>query len=129
MPGSHVLALMLRLAKGLRVGGPRWAGDSLATAVDECIAAACQEFDITLQRSLLRAAAYGRTFLRSFPPDQLADACKTLRVLNAVRAADVGLPLSMAQYLELTPSTLVVRAWSALCVECPVRAVASVVVI
>jgi len=85
------------------------AGDSLATAVEECIAAASQEFDITLQRSLLRAAAYGRTFLPSFPPDQLADACKTLRVLNAVRAADVGLPLSMAQYLELTPPTLVVR--------------------
>jgi hypothetical protein len=82
-PWSPQLATHRSPWRGLRVCV---AGDSLAQAVEECITAASQEFDITLQRSFLRAAAYGRTFLPSFPPDLLADACRTLRVLNAVRA-------------------------------------------
>jgi len=87
----------------------RLIGSNLSVAVEECIEAAGHEFDIALQRSLLRAAAYGRTFLGSFPPNMLAEMCKTLRVLNAVRAADNGIPLSMAQYEALTARTLVVR--------------------
>eukprot|EP00976_Prorocentrum_cordatum_P082808 1184978-Prorocentrum_minimum.AAC.1 len=53
------------------------AGDKMGEAVEECIEAAGHEFDISLQRSLLRAASYGRTFLQ------------TLRVLNAARAVEV----------------------------------------
>jgi hypothetical protein len=38
--------------------------DSLADAVEDCIDAAGQEYDIAQQRTLLRAAAYGRAFCR-----------------------------------------------------------------
>lgn len=38
--------------------------DSLAAAVEDCIDAAGHEYDISQQRTLLRAAAYGRAFCR-----------------------------------------------------------------
>jgi len=90
----------------------RLIGDKLGEAVEECIEAAGHEFDISLQRSLLRAASYGRTFLQGYPPNQVADMCKTLRVLNAVRAVEVGIPLSYAEYEEFTPRALVARLLS-----------------
>ncbi|CAK9168384.1 unnamed protein product [Ilex paraguariensis] len=35
--------------------------------------------------------------------------CKTLRVLNAVRNQEIGIPLSIQQYKLLTPSVLIGR--------------------
>jgi hypothetical protein len=37
--------------------------DALKDAVEKCIEAACREFDSDLQKKLLKAAVYGRTFL------------------------------------------------------------------
>jgi hypothetical protein len=45
----------------------RLISDKLPDAVRDCIDAAGHEFDISLQRTLLRAAAYGRAFCRLSP--------------------------------------------------------------
>jgi hypothetical protein len=41
--------------------------------------------------------------------DDFVDMCETLRVLNAVRFYEIGLPLSYDQFLRLTPEKLVQR--------------------
>ncbi|CAL5391156.1 unnamed protein product [Camellia sinensis] len=114
---------------------------SLPEAVEACIDAAGHEFDVSRQRTLLRAASYGQAFSRTSPStiglsetcqcdtcvdhlldmskdftiyghfqrDRFQEMCKTLRVLNAVRNYDIGIPLSIQQYKLLTPSVLVGR--------------------
>lgn len=82
----------------------------LSDAVDTCIEAASHElFNLQMQKTLLRAAAYGKTFCEYFNHDQFVDTCKTLRILNAVRQFDVGIPLTITQYKRLTPRVLVDR--------------------
>lgn len=82
---------------------------SLPEAVEACIDAAGHEFDVLRQRTLLRAASYGQAFCSNFQRDHIQEMCKTLRVLNAVRHPDVGMPLSIQQYKLLTPSVLIGR--------------------
>ncbi|XP_057461359.1 protein VACUOLELESS1 [Actinidia eriantha] len=82
---------------------------SLPEAVEACIDAAGHEFDVSRQRTLLRAASYGQAFCSHFQRDRFQEMCKTLRVLNAVRNHDIGIPLSIQQYKLLTPSILVGR--------------------
>ncbi|XAR49507.1 hypothetical protein NMG60_11032733 [Bertholletia excelsa] len=82
---------------------------SLPEAVETCIDAAGHEFDVSRQRTLLRAASYGQAFCSHFQRDRFQEMCKTLRVLNAVRNHDIGIPLSIQQYKLLTPSVLVGR--------------------
>ncbi|KAH6780752.1 vacuoleless1 [Perilla frutescens var. hirtella] len=82
---------------------------SLPEAVEACVDAAGYEFDISQQRTLLRAASYGQTFSSHFRRDSIQEMCKMLRVLNAVRHADIGIPLSLQQYKLLTPSVLINR--------------------
>ncbi|KAI8526642.1 hypothetical protein RHMOL_Rhmol12G0011700 [Rhododendron molle] len=95
---------------------------SLPEAVEACIDAAGHEFDVSRQRTLLRAASYGQAFSRMqenykgtvgfgshFQRDRFQEMSKTLRVLNAVRNHDIGIPLSIQQYKLLTPSVLVGR--------------------
>ncbi|KAK4758882.1 hypothetical protein SAY87_020183 [Trapa incisa] len=82
---------------------------SLPEAVETCIDAAAHEFDVSRQRTLLRAASYGQAFCSHFKRDRIQEMCKTLRVLNAVRSPEVGIPLSIKQYKLLTSSVLVAR--------------------
>ncbi|KAI5662106.1 hypothetical protein M9H77_21429 [Catharanthus roseus] len=82
---------------------------SLPDAVEACIDAAGYEFDISQQRALLRSASYGQAFCSHFQRDRIKDMCRTLRVLNAVRHPDIGIPLSIQQYKSLTPSVLIGR--------------------
>ncbi|KAG5520418.1 hypothetical protein RHGRI_033113 [Rhododendron griersonianum] len=82
---------------------------SLPEAVEACIDAAGHEFDVSRQRTLLRAASYGQAFSSHFQRDRFQEMSKTLRVLNAVRNHDIGIPLSIQQYKLLTPSVLVGR--------------------
>ncbi|XP_020529347.1 protein VACUOLELESS1 isoform X2 [Amborella trichopoda] len=74
---------------------------SLPAAVEACIDAAGHEYDISRQRTLLRAACYGRAFCSQFQRDRFQEMCKTLRVLNAVRNHEIGVPLSIEQYKEV----------------------------
>jgi hypothetical protein len=40
----------------------------------------------------------GHLFGRKFDRDQFQDMCRTLRVLNAVRQFEIGIPLSIQQF-------------------------------
>ncbi|KAL9245057.1 hypothetical protein vseg_018753 [Gypsophila vaccaria] len=82
---------------------------SLPEAIEACIDAAGYEFDAARQRTLLRAASYGQAFCCDVPRDRFQEMCKTLRVLNAVRNPEIGIPLSIQQYKELTASILIGR--------------------
>ncbi|KAG6783962.1 hypothetical protein POTOM_009644 [Populus tomentosa] len=82
---------------------------SLPEAVEACIDAAGHEFDVSRQRTLLRAASYGQAFCSNFKRDHIQEMCKTLRVLNAVRDPEIGIPLSIEQYKLLSAPVLVGR--------------------
>ena len=78
-------------------------------AVDVCIKAAGHEYRISLQKQLLKAASFGKSVLDLYNSDDFVDMCELLRVLNAVRFYEVGLPLSYDQFIRLTPERLVKR--------------------
>ncbi|KAH1197654.1 hypothetical protein AAZX31_18G104300 [Glycine max] len=85
---------------------------SLPEAVEACVDAAGHEFDLSRQQTLLRAASYGQAFFdfgSNFQRDRIQEMCKILRVLNAVRSPEIGVPLSIQQYKLLTPSVLIGR--------------------
>ncbi|XP_058788264.1 protein VACUOLELESS1-like [Vicia villosa] len=82
---------------------------SLPEAVEACVDAAGHEFDVSRQKTLLRAASYGQAFCSNFHRDRIQEMCKILRVLNAVRSLEIGIPLSIQQYKLLTPSVLIGR--------------------
>lgn len=69
----------------------------LVEAVDSCIEAAGFEFQHQYQRSLLKAASFGKCFLENYNANNFVDMSQTIRVLNAVRFYDVGIPLTYAQ--------------------------------
>lgn len=81
----------------------------LVEAVDTCVNAAGQEYSIHWQKQLLRAASFGKSVLDIYNSDDFVDMCETLRVLNAVRFFEIGLPLSYEQYQRLSPSGLIAR--------------------
>ncbi|XP_042479064.1 protein VACUOLELESS1 [Macadamia integrifolia] len=82
---------------------------SLPEAVEACIDAAGHEFDVSRQRTLLRAASYGQAFCSNNQRDRFQEMCKTLRMLNAVRNYEIGIPLSIQQYKLLTAAVLIGR--------------------
>ncbi|RDW94744.1 vacuolar protein-like protein sorting vps16 [Coleophoma crateriformis] len=82
---------------------------NLVEAVDTCVKAAGHEFSIHWQKQLLKAASFGKSVLDIYNSDDFVDMCETLRVLNAVRFYEIGLPISYDQYLRLTPEKLVRR--------------------
>ncbi|KAK8154377.1 vacuolar protein-like protein sorting vps16 [Phyllosticta citrichinensis] len=82
---------------------------SLAEAVDTCIKAAGHEYSIHWQKQLLKAASFGKSVLDLYNSDDFVEMCEILRVLNAVRFFEIGLPLSYDQYMRLTPEKLIER--------------------
>ncbi|KAJ7276065.1 Vps16, C-terminal region-domain-containing protein [Mycena haematopus] len=81
----------------------------LAAAVDECIEAAGQEWEPYWQRRLLNAAKFGRGFLDLHNPTDFINMGQTLKVLNAVRFYEIGIPLTYLQYIYTSPSHLITR--------------------
>ncbi|KAF9437396.1 hypothetical protein BGZ76_000869 [Entomortierella beljakovae] len=81
----------------------------LSDAVEACIVAAGHEISHQYQRSLLKAASFGKCFLEIHNADSFVGMCKTLRVLNAVRHYEIGIPLTYVQYQRLTPEALIDR--------------------
>ena len=59
----------------------------------------------------LQAGCYGRAFCpaASYPRKRILQVCKSLRILNALRGPNVGVPLTLAQLEALTPAVLVSR--------------------
>lgn len=82
---------------------------NLTEAVDTCVNAAGREYDTRWQKKLLRAASFGKSVLDIYNSDEFVDMCETLRVLNAVRDHEIGMPLSYEQYYRLTPERLIQR--------------------
>ncbi|KAF2835369.1 vacuolar protein sorting-associated protein 16 [Patellaria atrata CBS 101060] len=82
---------------------------TLDEAVDACVKAAGHEFNIAVQKQLLKAASFGKSVLDLYNSDDFVDMTETLRVLNAVRFNEIGLPLSYEQYIRLTPERLIER--------------------
>eukprot|EP01062_Namystynia_karyoxenos_P037929 TRINITY_DN27593_c0_g1_i1.p1 TRINITY_DN27593_c0_g1~~TRINITY_DN27593_c0_g1_i1.p1 ORF type:complete len:895 (+),score=295.65 TRINITY_DN27593_c0_g1_i1:83-2686(+) len=79
-------------------------------AVDGCIHAAEREFDREVQQRLLKAAAHGKCFCKqNHPKEKFSEQCKHVRILNAVREPDVGIPLTVEQFTVLSPESLVDR--------------------
>lgn len=81
----------------------------LGEAVDTCIRAAGQEYDIPRQKELLKAASFGKSIVDLYNSDDFVDMCDTLRVLNAVRFYQIGMPISYDQYVQITPEKLISR--------------------
>ncbi|KAI1457169.1 vacuolar protein sorting-associated protein 16 [Annulohypoxylon moriforme] len=82
---------------------------NLVEAVDTCVAAAGHEFNVHWQKQLLKAASFGKSVLDIYNSDDFVDMCETLRVINAVRYYEIGLPLSYEQFQRLTPEGLIQR--------------------
>lgn len=82
---------------------------NLVEAVDTCVAAAGHEFSSHWQKQLLKAASFGKSVLDIYNSDDFVDMCETLRVLNAVRFYEIGIPLSYSQFQRLTPEGLIQR--------------------
>lgn len=83
--------------------------DKIDIAVNECIEATGYEFDTDTQKSLIRAAHFGKGFIKGHSPDSYIHMCSIVRVLNAVRKDDIGIPLTMNQFLHLTPTVFLDR--------------------
>lgn len=82
---------------------------SLHEAVEACADAAGHEFDISRQQTLLRASSYGQAFCSNFNRERIQEMCRLLRVLNAVRNPEIGIPLSIQQFKLLTAPVLIAR--------------------
>ncbi|XP_076871793.1 vacuolar protein sorting-associated protein 16 homolog isoform X2 [Brachyhypopomus gauderio] len=81
----------------------------LGEAVRQCVEAAGHEHEAETQKTLQRAASFGKCFLSNFPPDPFVCMCRDLRVLNAVRDYTVGIPLTHTQFRQMTIQVLIDR--------------------
>jgi hypothetical protein len=83
--------------------------NSLEDAISNCIQAAPHEFETRYQIELLRAALFGRYFDEYANANPYVKMCQTVRVLNAIRHPQIGLPLTYVQYESLTPAIIINR--------------------
>jgi len=81
----------------------------LEQAVNSCIQAAGYEFNGGDQSKLLKAASFGKCFLDNYNPNYFVNMCRSLRVLNAVRHFEIGIPLTIQQYRYIGPDELIER--------------------
>lgn len=78
-------------------------------AISNCINAAPHEFETQYQIELLRAALFGRYFDDYANAAPYVKMCQTIRVLNAIRHSQIGLPLTYVEYEALTPPVIINR--------------------
>ncbi|RWS24568.1 hypothetical protein B4U80_05998, partial [Leptotrombidium deliense] len=77
------------------------------SAVVQCIKTAGHEYSISTQKMLLRAASFGKFFVPEMDPKTFVTMCQTLRVLNAVRNQNIGIPLTYKQLEYLSIDSLI----------------------
>lgn len=98
----------------------------LEEAIRECISAAEGEFDVEVQKRMLRAASYGlhfacrdensfsRTTGRPSPEAILfVKAARKMRTLNAIRKPSIGFAMTSAQYDSLSAKGVISRLMAA----------------
>ncbi|CCO31224.1 putative vacuolar protein sorting-associated protein 16 homolog [Rhizoctonia solani AG-1 IB] len=112
---THPAALLLHAAEQFSQRVPS-AHDSvrairpeLAGAVDVLVDAAGREWDGVWQRKLMNAAAFGRGFLDMCDPTDFVAMGKTLKVLNAARYYEIGIPITYAQYQHTSATHIIAR--------------------
>ena len=81
----------------------------LVLAIDECLEAAGSETNPYYQRALLKAASFGKCFVSNYDAGKFVNTARTIRVLNAVRHYEIGIPLTDIQYRRLSPEVLIDR--------------------
>lgn len=99
----------------------------LSEAILDCVAAAVGEFDVRVQKRMLRAASYGlhfacrdESYRNKTPPGRpsheavaFVRASRKLRVLNAIRRHGIGFAMTSAQYDSVMPKGVVARLMAA----------------
>jgi len=83
--------------------------ERLDDAVKQCIEAAAHEFEPSMQKSLLRAAGFGKCFLTDFNSQSFVSTCQQLRVLNAIRSHRIGIPITYTQLEHMKVSVIIDR--------------------
>ncbi|KRX71343.1 Vacuolar protein sorting-associated protein 16 -like protein [Trichinella sp. T6] len=83
--------------------------DQLPDAIQTCIEAATHFFDPSIQKRLLLAASFGKSFVPTAEVDAYTNACRTLRILNAIREMNFAMPISYLQLKSLTLPNLINR--------------------
>ncbi|XP_043223806.1 vacuolar protein sorting-associated protein 16 homolog [Amphibalanus amphitrite] len=81
----------------------------LNQAVTSCIEAAGHEHNPQVQKLLLRAAQYGKSFVSELDPELFVSTCRYLRVLNSLRHHSHGMPLTMGQLRQMPVPALLDR--------------------
>ncbi|KAL5285414.1 VPS16 family protein [Megaselia abdita] len=83
--------------------------DKMDEAVDECIEAAGYEFDPDTQKTLMKAAYFGKGFISGHNPDKYIKMCRIIRVLNTLRGEKISMPLTYNQFNQLSASLIIAR--------------------
>lgn len=79
-------------------------------AVDQCVLAAAEVFESSQQKTLLRAASFGKSFEMSIDSATFVDVCQSLRILHGIRYDNqIAIPLSFAQLKQLSVPVLTDR--------------------
>ncbi|KFB37904.1 AGAP000529-PA-like protein [Anopheles sinensis] len=81
----------------------------LSAAVADCVEAAGHEFDPNTQKSLIRAAYFGKSFITDYNCTEYIRMCKTLKVLNVLRDRNVAIPITIQQFNHLQPVVILDR--------------------
>lgn len=99
-PGSFLLEASKQFQKGSHKANEYicLVKSDLETAVNQCIEAVGYEFDTDIQKTLVRAAQFGKCFIPDMRSDSYVEICRLLRVLNAVRDPKVGIPITITQF-------------------------------
>ena len=90
--------------------------DNLGQAVEDCIQAAGVVMNSNYQKTLMKAAQFGRAFCKgsssnmsTSSSDNFSSMCKNLRVLNALKEPTIGVPLTLTQYEYLSYGVVIDR--------------------
>lgn len=75
--------------------------NNLVIAVDNCIRASSEEFDLYWQKKLLRAASFGKINLDLYNPIEFVQTCDYLRILNIIRSQEIGIFLTYNQLINI----------------------------
>ncbi|KAJ6237515.1 vacuolar protein sorting vps16 [Anaeramoeba flamelloides] len=81
----------------------------LTVAVDTCLEAAGHSFSPEIQLKLMKAASLGKTYLDGYYHDDFGIMAKDLRVLNQVKAFDIGMCITYTQFKKMGTELLIER--------------------
>lgn len=77
--------------------------------MNTCIEAATYETEPANQKKLLKAAGYGKCFCEFYDNQYYQETCRTLRILNAIRAPAIGILITCEEYQRISGRVVVDR--------------------